>query len=190
RVVQTSGTTCGPAAAAMLLRRYGIEAGEGEMAYLAGTSLFGSDAHALARALEAKAGLRAQGGRTRWEARQGAPFIAHVRGASLGHAVLVERLDERGATITDPAGGGTRRMARGEFERAWDGTAVWISGSRIGEPSLPARGTMADEGRMRRWPTRPPACWIVCGCRRTPTPGRAWWSCTRRSSRRGWRGWG
>jgi hypothetical protein len=50
---QATGWTCYPAAAVMLLHHYGIAAGEGEMAYSANTSLWGTDHHAMARALTA-----------------------------------------------------------------------------------------------------------------------------------------
>src|SRR5947209_4007089 len=68
---QRSGLTCSPAAAVMLLHRHGIPASEGEMAYLAGTSLFGTDAPSMCRALQAKVeplGRRAEARRTDYEA--------------------------------------------------------------------------------------------------------------------------
>src|SRR5262249_4996096 len=42
-LVQSSGKPCGPAATAMFLHHYGISSSEGEIAYLAHTSLFGTD---------------------------------------------------------------------------------------------------------------------------------------------------
>jgi hypothetical protein len=51
---QATGWTCYPAAAVMLLHHYGIAAGEGEMAYSANTSLWGTDDHPMARALTAR----------------------------------------------------------------------------------------------------------------------------------------
>jgi hypothetical protein len=130
-LLQSSGTTCAPAAAAMLLHRYGIPASEGEMAYLAGTSLFGSDAHALARALDAKVrphGWRASAGHADYEecVRRGEPFVAHVRGPSFGHAVLVERASRDGVQVVDPVEGKPGRMSRDEFKRAWDGTVIRV----------------------------------------------------------------
>jgi hypothetical protein len=131
RLRQSSGLTCSPAAAAMLLHRYSVPASEGEMAYLAGTSLFGSDAPAMARALGAKVrphGWAAHAGRAGYEdcVRWGGPFLAHVRGPDLGHAVLVEEASEDSLRITDPLDGRPRRMSRGEFERVWDGTVIRI----------------------------------------------------------------
>jgi Peptidase C39 family len=131
RLRQTSGLTCSPAAAAMLLHRYGIPASEGEMAYLAGTSLFGSDAPAMARALNRKApphGWRAHAGHSGYEecVRRGQPFIAHVWEHDLGHAVLVEQISWEGVQIVDPLDGAPRQMSRADFERVWDGTVVRV----------------------------------------------------------------
>jgi hypothetical protein len=128
---QSSGLTCSPTAAAMLLHRYGIPASEGEMAYLAGTSLFGSDAPAMARALDAKVrplGRRAHAGHADYDdcVRRGEPFLAHVQGRTTGHAVLVERMSEDGVQIVDPADGQPRPMPRAEFEQLWDGTVVRV----------------------------------------------------------------
>jgi hypothetical protein len=131
RLRQSSSVTCSPAAAAMLLHRYGIRASEGEMAYLAGTSLFGTDAPAMARALQEKVRER------RWQARarhsgyaecvgRGEPFLAHLRGSDLGHAVLVEGVSWEQVEIVDPLEGSPRRLSREEFEGAWDGTVIEI----------------------------------------------------------------
>src|SRR5262245_8365480 len=49
---QSSGMTCGPTAAVMLLHSYGITVSEGEMAYWARTTPFGTDAWSLARGLD------------------------------------------------------------------------------------------------------------------------------------------
>lgn len=128
---QSSGTTCSPTAAAMLLHCYGIRASEGEMAYLAGTSLLGSDGPQMARALDRK--IESQG----WRAfsrhmtydecvRRGEPFLAHVQGATLGHAVLVKRITPDGVEIIDPVEGKSGTMTRADFENVWDGTVVGI----------------------------------------------------------------
>jgi hypothetical protein len=134
RLRQSSGLTCSPAAAAMLLHCYGISASEGEMAYLAGPSLFGSDAPAMARALAAKVrphGWAVHAGHMDYAecVRRGGPFLVHVRGPDFGHAVLVEEVSEDGLRITDPLDGRPRRMSRGEFERVWDGTVIRIDRS-------------------------------------------------------------
>src|SRR5205814_8174959 len=106
-------------------------ASEGEMAYLAGTSLFGSAAPAMARALDAKVrphGWSAHAGHADYDdcLRRGEPFVAHVRGRNTGHAVLVEQVSEDGVRIVDPIEGQPRAMPRAEFESIWDGTVVRI----------------------------------------------------------------
>jgi hypothetical protein len=130
---QTSGMSCSPAAAVMLLHRHGVKSSEGEMAYLAGTGPFGTDAHAMARALTEK--LR-PGGRAAVVRRGGyedrvrdGPFIAHVRlPGGGGHALLVERLSANWATVSDPADGQQRLVPRPAFEAMWDGTAILVTG--------------------------------------------------------------
>ena len=105
------------------------------MAYLAGTSLFGTDAQAIAYALQTKVephGWQAVARHMDYDAFacDGEPFLAHVRGPYLGHAVLVERAAPEEVEILDPLDGQRRAMPRAEFERAWDGTAVFIIGGK------------------------------------------------------------
>jgi hypothetical protein len=131
RLRQSSGLTCSPAAAAMLLHRYGVRASEGEMAYLAGTSLFGSDAPAMSRALNEKIrpnGWKAYAGHADYDQclRRGVPFVAHVQRADLGHAVLVEQVSPDGVRIIDPIEGESKTLSRAGFELVWDGTVIWI----------------------------------------------------------------
>jgi hypothetical protein len=128
---QSSGLTCSPAAAVMLLHRHGISSTEGEMAYLAGTSLFGTDAHSMTRALRWKAqphGWQAEVRQTDYEAcvRQTAPFVAHVTRPSLGHALLVEKMSADQVEVLDPLDGRRRKMSRADFEQVWDGTAIQL----------------------------------------------------------------
>lgn len=128
---QSSGASCSPTAASMLLHRYDIRSSEGEMAYLAGTSLFGTDAPSIARALERK--LAGQN----WHAvfrhvdydestRLGGPFIAHVKGSTSGHALLIEHALPDHVQIVDPADGKRTWMLRADFLRIWDGTAIYL----------------------------------------------------------------
>jgi hypothetical protein len=126
---QSSGLTCSPTAAVMLLAQYGVRASEGEMAYLAGTSLFGTDAESIARALGRKVepmGWKAQERQTTYEEclKRNEPFIAHVQGKYLGHAVLVEAMFVDKVRIVDPASGLRETVSRTEFESIWDGTAI------------------------------------------------------------------
>ena len=126
---QSSAVTCSPAAAVMLLRRYGITAGEGEMAYLSGTTVLGTDATGIARALEAKAaphGLRVEVSQTTYDEclRRRHPFLAHVAGRYFGHAVAVVGMSEYEVVVLDPAEGKPGTMLRDEFESQWDRVAV------------------------------------------------------------------
>jgi hypothetical protein len=129
---QTTAFTCSPAAAVMLLHRYGYSASEGEMAYLSNTSLFGTDAGAMASAVSSKIaseGWRAEAACLTWEeARQrGQPFLAHVFAPGIGgHAVLVEHLEDNYAMIIDPGDGRRRPMPRTQFENIWKGIGVWV----------------------------------------------------------------
>src|SRR5206468_2988486 len=111
------------------LHHHGIEASEGELAYLAGTSLLGTDAWSIARAITFKArckGLRGQYRRTNYDtvAAEQSPFIAHVRWNGYGHAVVVEELDGDAVMIIDPLHGERKTIARRQFEKTWDGTAI------------------------------------------------------------------
>lgn len=128
---QSSGMTCSPAAAVMLLRQHGVVAGEGEMAYLADTSLLGTDARSVARALQAKVaplGWRVESGTATYDEclRRREPFLAHISGPTLGHAVTVADLSPEGVLYLDPADGRAGVMPRAEFERNWDGTVVRV----------------------------------------------------------------
>ncbi len=126
---QSSGMTCSPAAAVMLLHQRGITAGEGEMAYLAATSMFGTDSHGITRALEAKAGplgWRVVTGRSTYDEaiRDGGPFLAHLEGSRVGHAVTVVWVTPEGVGLLDPADGKLWALGRDVFESEWDGTTV------------------------------------------------------------------
>jgi len=129
---QSTGLTCSPAAAVMLLHHYGIAASEGEMAYLAKTSLFGTEGRNMARALSYKVQKRG------WYAvfrsldyegciRPGESFIAHVEDPHFGgHAVLLLNATSANAEVVDPLDGLRRKMSRAAFERVWDGTVIQV----------------------------------------------------------------
>jgi hypothetical protein len=126
---QSSTVTCAPAAAVMLLHQYGITAGEGEMAYLSGTTVLGTDATGIARALEAKAephGLRVEVAQTNYDEclSHGKPFLAHVAGQYLGHAAAVVGMTPEQVFLLDPAEGKLGQLTRDEFEAQWDRVAV------------------------------------------------------------------
>jgi hypothetical protein len=147
---QSSGVTCSPTAAAMLLYDYGIQVSEGEMAYLAGTSLFGSDGPAMARAIRAKVqdlGWTVHIAKTNLEevTQRKVPFLAHIRGQSYGHAVVVMYMSDDVVDYLDPAHGQPIEIPIAAFLKVWDQTAIWIEKP----PSLQLRsGPFAgNEGR-------------------------------------------
>src|SRR5262249_26835079 len=129
---QATGYTCYLAAAVMLLHHYGIPAGEGEMAYPANTTLFGTDEHAMAKALTAKVhgpGWHAQVEAADYEAcvRYGGPFIAHVSPPGVGeHAIFVKQARPTVVALIDPLDGELQHMPRAEFEAIWYGTLIRI----------------------------------------------------------------
>jgi len=142
---QTTGMTCEPTAAVMLLHAAGVKASEGEMAYRAGTSLFGTDAHSVAAAVSEKVrplGLRAEAAVTTYDEslRRGRPAVVHVYPpGSSGHAVFVEAFTVDGVVMIDPADGKRYAVPRDVFQQIWDGTAVWLvpGGVRIMSPNAP-----------------------------------------------------
>jgi hypothetical protein len=127
---QATGWTCYPAAAVMLLHHYGIAAGEGEMAYSANTSLWGTDDHAMARAMTARgypAGWRARVEITDYEAcvRQGGPFIAQVVPPTIGpHALFVRSTGPESLRVIDPLDGVPKELSRTAFESMWTGRLI------------------------------------------------------------------
>src|SRR6267378_3589822 len=83
----------GPASATMVLYHHGVPASEGEIAYLAGTSLFGTDAFSLARAVTRKVEDRGWHAEVLWTeydtmAKNPRPFIAYIHRPG-GHALFI-----------------------------------------------------------------------------------------------------
>lgn len=129
---QSSGTTCGPVSAVMLLHYHGLDASEGEMAYRAGSTWFGSSAQTLVRALTEKVQEHGGWAEVRQENYAGClardtPFVAIVRRPDIGrHAVFVEKVTETEVQLVDPLYGSRNRFTRLQFEQEWVGTAVVI----------------------------------------------------------------
>jgi hypothetical protein len=128
---QSNGLTCSPAAAVMLLHYHGIKASEGEMAYLAGTSVFGTEIHAMAEALSAKVqdrGWRAVAGVREYAdcLHRQKPFLAHIRTEFGGHAVFVLKIDSHGVIVIDPLDGQRTSYPREVFKEIWDETVIEI----------------------------------------------------------------
>jgi hypothetical protein len=133
-VTQSTGWSCSPAAAVMLLHHHGINATEGEMAYRAGTNLLlGTNVYEMAVALSEKVktmGLSVDVHRedyNRWQ-RRGVPFLAHVTIQNLGgHALFIERLTDEAAEVIDPRHGQRQTIPRAALERIWDGTGICLT---------------------------------------------------------------
>ncbi len=132
-VTQSTRWTCSPAAAVMLLHAHGVRASEGEMAYLANTSLFGTYGFDLTRALTEKIcdhGWHAELHETSYAVclSRSKPFVAHIWSQETGgHAIFVHRLTSAHAFVVDPLVGWPAKKSREDFERVWDGTAIWIN---------------------------------------------------------------
>lgn len=135
-MAQTTTTTCLPASAAMLLHQYGFpNASEGECAYLANTSFFGTDSHIMARAITQKIGKRGVRAIAVTATYQdmidlGKPFIAQMQMESVGnHAVLVRRLSQHMVEVIDPLDGNPRDDWKPKrFQEMWTGHAIVITG--------------------------------------------------------------
>jgi len=103
----------------------------GELAYLAGTSWFGTGSHARAQALQIKVqdrGWTTRVHRSSYEecTERNQPFLGHVQGPYLGHAVMVRQISLEGVRVVDPLDGLPRRLSRREFEGMWDGTVIEV----------------------------------------------------------------
>ncbi|HKB39674.1 MAG TPA: cysteine peptidase family C39 domain-containing protein, partial [Gemmataceae bacterium] len=59
-------------------------------------------------------------------AREKGPFLAHVKGPYLGHALLVESASSDEVKVVDPLDGRRRTMSQADFEKVWDGTAIHV----------------------------------------------------------------
>ena len=133
-IQQTTGFTCAPAAASMLLSRYGIRVSEGMLAERAGTNpIFGTNEYSLIHALESATSIRALKASAEHLSYQQAcalsrPFVAYILIPSIGgHAVLVDSLNSDKALISDPLTGSSDHISINEFRQEWQGTAIWMS---------------------------------------------------------------
>lgn len=122
---QSTDYTCGPAAAVTALRRLGLEAGEGELALLAGTSTAtGTPPDVLAQMLNDRfgaKGLRAELRRFRTveELRSAGLTLVIVKfGLFLDHWLTVLEVTDREVIVGDPLSGEVR-LTHGEFLARW-----------------------------------------------------------------------
>jgi peptidase C39-like protein len=130
---QTTGITCAPAAASMLLHRFGIRISEGELAELAGTNpLQGTAPYALARAVDRAARRHGMRGRIQRmddarARRLARPFVAFVNEPGIGgHALCVLKFDPARVWVIDPLAGAQETILREEFVAEWDPVIIWV----------------------------------------------------------------
>jgi hypothetical protein len=130
---QTTGMTCAPAAASMLLHHAGIRISEGALAELANTTpIQGTAPYALARAVDHVArrhGLRARIQRVDYPRalRLQHPFVAFVKRPGVGgHALCVLMVEPARLRVIVPLSGTRDTIDRDEFLAEWDPTIFWI----------------------------------------------------------------
>jgi predicted double-glycine peptidase len=130
---QTTGFTCGPAAAVTVLRQLGIHGEEGEIAILAKSSFnAGTGADCLSEALEAR--YLAEGVRCRFvrlarvsELQGHEPAMVAVKlGMMVDHFVAVLAVTPEAIIVGDPLSGKVT-MDHASFEGIWRGGAVLVS---------------------------------------------------------------
>jgi len=146
RMVQSTNMTCLPACAAMLLYKYGLVADgeneecdftEGELAYLANTSFFGTDAHIMAQAMTRK--IKKEHPQSRAIAKRatleemvawGAPFIAEVQFEKVGkHSVFVYTITQHELAYIDPfLSEPIGEIPHLVFDKLWTGNVIVIEG--------------------------------------------------------------
>lgn len=129
---QSTDYTCGPAAAVTALRRLGLQAGEGELALLAGTSTAtGTPPDVLARALNerfGRDGLRAEFRRfgSVEELRAAGLTLVIVKfGLFLDHWLTVLEVTDREVVVADPLNG-ENRLTYEEFLNRWRRIGVTV----------------------------------------------------------------
>jgi hypothetical protein len=155
---QTSGITCAPAAASMMLYQSGLRVSEGELAERAGTNpLQGTAPYALARAVDGVALRNGKRGYVRrvdyrQAMRLGRPFVAFMNRHGVGgHALCVLKLDAEQVWVIDPLSGSPDTITREEFVAVWDPVIVWVEGNGA---QRALRGRTARLVVYRRLPAR------------------------------------
>lgn len=129
-LLQTTGWTCSPAVATMLLHHHGISTSEGEMAYLANTSYLGTDVQSIAQALTAKGEPKNLVAHIHYGdydscLQQSRPFLACVTIPGIGgHAVFVLHIGAEDIELVDPRFGVRQKLPRADIEPRWDGKIV------------------------------------------------------------------
>jgi len=140
--LQTELFTCVPSSLATVLRRWGIESTEGEVAYRMRTTFQGTSPNKVphaARDLGAARGLQARIVDTTFESLLviDRPAILVGYAGRVRHAVALVELDERMVAIGDPLKG-LLRVPRSELTRhfVWNGLAIVVDSPSAG-PAAP-----------------------------------------------------
>lgn len=133
-IQQTTGFTCGAAAASILLKEYGYRVSEGILAERAGTNMLtGTNEFSLARTLNGivkSKGLKAGAGHLNYQqARElDRSFVAYITIPNVGgHAIMVKSMQTDKILISDPLTGESSSMSTDEFKEEWLGTAIWLT---------------------------------------------------------------
>ena len=126
---QTTGYTCGPAAAVTALRRLGFAAEEGTLAIAAETGRhYGTDEFRLARTMnETGQGLNCHVAdfKSVDELRNRPPVLVIITlEGSLAHYIVVLAFDGKSARVADPLAGDIARMSREALEKNWTGRVI------------------------------------------------------------------
>lgn len=131
--LQTSGYSCGAAAASSFCYYYGLRTTEQEMAELCvtragGAGLAGTSDAGLMRGLRRKLGDRydIRIARTAYGDVPTPALVCLEVWPGVGHAVMLWRVDPELVHILDPRCGRTT-LSRSAFERMWTGSAIWAS---------------------------------------------------------------
>jgi predicted double-glycine peptidase len=127
---QSTGYSCAPAAAAMILHRYGIPATENEMAKLCvtrggGTRMSGTSDAGILRGLRHKLQDRGTAVITapEYERIPVPSLVPILLNPRLSHCILVSAVESDQVRVIDPVyGRGT--IARAQFERIWQKSAI------------------------------------------------------------------
>jgi hypothetical protein len=150
--IQAAHYSCVPASLATVLRHWGIDAKEGELAYALRTAFQGTHiarAPAVVAQVGASRGLHARVVSTSLaELKQTNRLPAVVLGysGSIRHAVVLLAADERSVTVGDPLHG-RQTIAAAQWDRSfrWTGLAIVVEGPPTttgrspGSPGSPAR---------------------------------------------------
>ena len=131
--LQSTGYSCGPAAAATLLHHYGVSATEDEMAELCvtrggGTRTAGTSDAGILRGLRHKLQDRGRAviSTPSYDEIPVPSLVAIQLNPRLGHCILISKVESDQVRVIDPLfGRGT--IVRSQFERMWQKAAIHVN---------------------------------------------------------------